>query len=344
MRRFPASIVTVVSVAIVVLVTGSFDQRGAAGDHARVRLERSVATGQTTQRARTAATVAPPKCAPSSPAVPPGGSTAPATYRYGPDPAHVLDLYLPPPDAVVSAPAPLILFFHSGGWIGGSRTNVPDFVTRQIGHGWAVASADYRFAPAAPFPAAIEDAKWALRWLKANASNLGIRPDCIVAAGTSAGGHIAAMLAVTKSAFEPTGLPAELASLDEKVIGLIDVVGPTDLGSLWREPTGYGPAITSSFLQCTSIGCDPNLLAASNPITYVAPDDPPALLVYGGQDTLVTATENGQALADAWAEVAGPAVVTYERVPDQGHNIDFVPGGGLDWTLTQFLAGVRARP
>src|SRR5258705_120223 len=82
----------------------------------------------------------------------------------------------------------------------------------------AVVSVDYRLAPAVRFPVPLQDAKTAIRWVKAHAAQYHLRADQVLAAGASAGGHLASMVAVTPGLFEPTNLPPELAAQTSRVV------------------------------------------------------------------------------------------------------------------------------
>ncbi|HZQ58702.1 MAG TPA: alpha/beta hydrolase [Acidimicrobiales bacterium] len=103
-------------------------------------------------------------------------------------------LYTPPTG---HAPRPLVVFFHGGGWvIGDLQTH--DGVCRNLaaGTGAAVLAVDYRLAPEHPFPAPVEDAWAALQWAHANAGSLGADPSRLAVAGDSAGGNLAAVMAL----------------------------------------------------------------------------------------------------------------------------------------------------
>ena len=164
--------------------------------------------------------------------------------QYGPDPAQLLDLYLPE----ATTRAPVIVYLHSGGWVAGSRAAVTQAILRQVQRGYAVASVDYRLAPTVRFPVPLQDAKTAIRWIKAHAAQYRFRADRVFAAGSSAGGHLAAMVAVTAGEFEPANLPPDLASQSSRVIGAVSLVGLLDLNSISREAGTWGPAIVAALL------------------------------------------------------------------------------------------------
>jgi acetyl esterase len=94
-------------------------------------------------------------------------------------------------------PAPVVLYFHGGGWVvGGLEMNDP--LCRRLVSltGAVVVSLDYRLAPEHPYPAALDDCVDALAWVRANAPALGGDAGCVSVAGTSAGGNLAAGLAL----------------------------------------------------------------------------------------------------------------------------------------------------
>jgi len=109
--------------------------------------------------------------------------------------ALALDLYLPAPDA---KPAPLVLLVHGGGWSSGERTNMAPLAARLAARGYAAATVSYRLSGQARYPAAIDDVKAALDWLRAQAPGFGIDPARIAIAGGSAGGQIAALVGMTR--------------------------------------------------------------------------------------------------------------------------------------------------
>ncbi len=105
------------------------------------------------------------------------------------------DLYLPSEPAAARIPA--VVYAHGGGWRGGDRTQFSRHAIAMARHDFAGLCISYRFADEAPFPAAVEDANCAVRFLRAYADDLGVDPDRIGIAGGSAGGHLAAMVSTT---------------------------------------------------------------------------------------------------------------------------------------------------
>jgi acetyl esterase/lipase len=205
-------------------------------------------------------------------------------YAPGGHPRQTLDLYLPPS----AAPLPLIIWIHGGAFRMGSKADdVPaDYLTL----GYAVASLNYRLSQHALFPAQIEDCKAAVRWLRAHAGAYGLDPARFGAWGSSAGGHLAAMLGTTGAARElEVGQHLDVSS---RVQAVVDYYGPTDFLQMdaQRPPDGmlHDPADSpESQLVGGAIQEHPERVARANPISYVTADAPPFLVVHGNRDPLV---------------------------------------------------------
>ena len=112
--------------------------------------------------------------------------------RYGPHERNVLDLWLAKPRPGATAPPPLVVFFHGGGFRSGDKSSIPAWlVSRCLDAGISVASANYRLSRTAPFPAPMRDGARAIQFLRFRANELGIDPGRIAASGNSAGAGIA---------------------------------------------------------------------------------------------------------------------------------------------------------
>lgn len=115
-----------------------------------------------------------------------------------------LDLYLPP--KTLQKPAhgfPLVVYIHGGGWLGGDShhsgtfVDFPGVLASLSLRGYVVASVNYRLSSEAKFPAPVQHVKAAIRWLRSRASEYAIDPTRVMAWGASAGGHLAALTAVS---------------------------------------------------------------------------------------------------------------------------------------------------
>ncbi len=197
-------------------------------------------------------------------------------------------------------PFPCVVALHGGAWRGGSRKDLsrpipwadlglPDggaarsFIEEVASRGYVAASVGYRLSPAHKFPAHIEDAKTAVRYLRANAKALNIDPERIGVVGFSAGGHLAALLGTTdKSAGFDTGLYPEESS---KVACVVDFFGPSDL-TLYAETPGIEQAFMRPLLG-GSFAKQPELFRKASPVEYVTKSAAPFLIFHGTADFVV---------------------------------------------------------
>ncbi|MBO0794307.1 MAG: alpha/beta hydrolase fold domain-containing protein, partial [Ktedonobacteraceae bacterium] len=131
--------------------------------------------------------------------LPPSSSTLSVNERFipGPEGAPDVRVLVYYPAASVQRPLPVLLWLHGGGYIMGSA-NAEDPMARSIVStvGCAVISVDYRLAPETPHPGPVEDCYAALKWLSTHANELDIDPERIAVGGSSAGGGLAAALAL----------------------------------------------------------------------------------------------------------------------------------------------------
>jgi acetyl esterase len=103
----------------------------------------------------------------------------------------------------VETPAPTLVFYHGGGWTLGTLDSADDLcrnLARRVG--CVVVSVDYRLAPEHPFPAGLDDAYAALEWVADHAETFGGDPSRLAVAGTSAGGNLAAAVALRACEFD----------------------------------------------------------------------------------------------------------------------------------------------
>lgn len=205
-----------------------------------------------------------------------------------------LDIYRPQGR---EAGAPVVVFFYGGSWRGGNRAFyrfVGDALSRR---GVLVLIPDYRKAPAAVFPAFMEDAASATAWARRHAAAFGGDPSRIFLLGHSAGAHIAALLATDASYLGHQGmLPRQLA-------GVIGLAGPYDFLPI-TDPTiqqVFGPAQD---------------WPRSQPVNFVDGDEPPFLLLHGDADRLVLP---GNSERFAARLRAADDEVRLRIVPDIGH-------------------------
>lgn len=204
--------------------------------------------------------------------------------------ALALDLYLPKADA----PTPLVMWIHGGGWRGGNKRNCP--VAWLTEHGYAVASINYRLSGEATHPAQVHDCKAALVALRHKAATYNIDPDRIAVAGSSAGGHLSALLGTSAGVADLRG--DHLPEVSDRVAAVVDFCGPADLTIVHRGAVSQmlGGEADEKAAEATM----------ASPITHVDASDPPFLIVHGSDDPVVPLAQS-TALADK-LEAAGVKV------------------------------------
>jgi len=210
-----------------------------------------------------------------------------------------LDLYLPA--ETVEPPAdgfPLVVFIHGGGWMrgdprrNGAFVDFPGVLASLAARGYVVASIEYRLSGEAIFPAQVQDVKAAIRWLRSKASTYGIDPKRAVTWGVSAGGHLAALAAVSCNARALE--PAQPSNASDCVQAAISWYGVFDLSTIAAQARkdkalsrDGAEAPEWRLLGCFARKCKKGRIASASPVTYVDESDPPMLLVAGDGDTVV---------------------------------------------------------
>src|SRR5437867_8185444 len=211
--------------------------------------------------------------------------------RYGEGKSTAWKLDLAYPKELGDKPRPALVIIHGGGWIEGDKSsftslkywapgNIIDFAKL----GFVAATINYRLSREAPFPAALEDCKCAVRWLRAHAEEYHIDVNRIGAYGNSAGGHLALLLAMVDkaNALEGDGPYQDQSSMVQAVIS---DSGPVDLD--WRKPENSGLAkVISQFLAGPQETLAERIRKAS-PVSYISKGLPPLLLIYGAADSQV---------------------------------------------------------
>ena len=206
-----------------------------------------------------------------------------------------LDLYLPP-----TRPAPLCLWLHGGGWARGSRTaRAAERLVPMAASGVAVAAVEYRLSGESTFPAPLDDARSAVRWLRRNAADMGLDADRVGVWGASAGGHLAALLALCPDDRDrdlgDSSVQAAVCWFPITDLTLRDTdvpEGPTPSFLTWPQPS---PSSEARLLGAGSVQQVAVAARAASPVTHVHPGAPPFLLVHGDRDGFVP-SEHSRAL------------------------------------------------
>lgn len=241
----------------------------------------------------------------------PGGVTSMADVTYSTLSGFrplIVDIYLPPRDM---GPRPLILYVHGGGWVGGNTrhsgatADFPAALAMLAAEGFVVASVEYRLSGEAQFPAQAQDVRAALRYMKDNAALYGIDPARSGIWGGSAGGHLAALTALScgDPALDPEGLTAAAGS--ECLQAAVTWYGVFDFAALAASRENGIEPVAPALLGCDG-PCRAQDYAPASPVSYIDANDPPMLLIHGDDDTVVPVAQSH--LAEERLRAAGVPV------------------------------------
>jgi acetyl esterase/lipase len=228
-----------------------------------------------------------------------------------------LDVYCP---LAREAPHPAVVVLHGGGLLEGGRLDVFAPARALADVGYVVFAPDYRlFRPetgANPWPAQLDDAQQAVRWIRAHAAAYGVDPKRVGAYGHSSGGHLAALLGMRETSDEGD---AALASASSRVTCVVDLAGDSDFTVPLTDRNWA--AVLAAMLGGTPLEA-PEAYRDISPIFHVDGDSAPFLIVHGSQDTSVP-VDQSQRLADALQ--AAEVEVIYAQFPEADHS------GVRDW-------------
>lgn len=246
-------------------------------------------------------------------------------------PPGTMDLHLDVYQVPSPKPTPVVIQIHGGGWIRGDRPSSSGSFGPFFFAGMSVVAVQYRNASDAPAPAAVEDVRCAMAWVKANAKKYNFDANKIITWGGSAGGHLALMAAYAPASFNPKGCTDQ-----PRVVAVIDMYGASDVvesltyrGSMdfthqWigldlplpRDPSPLaasgpatpGPASAAPQEPANPDGMPqprrhpPNWPAPSeaviararevSPLTYIHPGLPPTFIINGDQDHTYNPTQS----------------------------------------------------
>ncbi len=265
------------------------------------------------------------------------------TVQYGPHPrVNRADIWRSP-DLPRDGKAPVLLQVPGGAWaIGMRRPQAYPLLSHLADHGWVCVSIDYRVSPRNTWPDHIVDVKRALAWIKEHIAEYGGDPDFVAISGGSAGGHLAALTALT--ADDPQFQPG-FEDADTSVVAAVPIYGRYD----WVSTEGNGRKEFLAFLQKfvvkKQILANRQVYLDASPGYRLRPDAPPFFILHGQDDSIIPVPE-GREFAAALREVSTSPVV-YAEIPHAQHAFDFYYGSPrahyTAQAVTEFLSWVQAK-
>ena len=247
---------------------------------------------------------------------------------------QTLDLALPV-KRTSDKPLPVIAFIHGGGWRGGSKDGGLNRIRSFLKSGnYAGVSIGYRLSNEAKWPAQIHDCKAAIRWVKANAVKHGLDGSKIAVHGTSAGGHLVAMLGTSAGVKAMDGSIGAYTSQSTKVACVVDYFGPTnflrmnDFESRIDHDAKDSP---EGLLIGGPVQDNKKKTLTADPISYVSKEDSPFLIMHGTKDMAVPYNQS-VILHSALKKIGVPSALL--TVTGGGHGVG---GGVLNEHLQKFF-------
>lgn len=240
-----------------------------------------------------------------------------------------------------SAPRrPALIYVHGGAWVLGFRDRQGGpLLTEMAARGWVGIRPGYRLSPTATFPEHLVDVKRAIAWVREHADELGVDPAFIAIAGGSAGGHLAALAALTAN--DPDLQPG-FEEMDTSVQACVPIYGVYDVDT---SPNQNELAeLISRYVMKADPHEDPHRWRQFRPIAQVRADAPPFLIVHGARDTFTSPREARTFAAELAAVSQAP--VAYAELPGAQHAFDVFPSlrsAHAVRGIARFLATVHAR-
>ena len=229
----------------------------------------------------------------------------------------LLDLYLP---ERITDKAPVLLQVHGGAWVVGQKDHQGQpLMTHLAAKGWICVAINYRLSPRDPWPAHIVDVKRAIAWVKEHIAEYGGDPDYLAITGGSAGGHLAALAALTPN--DPAYQPG-FEDVDTTVrvavpfYGVYDFAGSTGLRSAERMRDAF---LSPRVLQSTWAET-PEAYEAASPILRITPDAPDFFVIHGALDSMVD-VDQARLFVDRLRRTSRKSVV-YAELPGAQHAFD----------------------
>jgi acetyl esterase/lipase len=232
--------------------------------------------------------------------------------------SHRLDVYRP---ADGRTGCPTLFYIHGGAWvIGDKREQAIPMMLHLAARGWVCVTVNHRLAPVVRWPDFLLDVKQALAWVRRHGPGYGADPEFVVVSGGSAGGQLAALMALTAN--NPVYQPG-FEDVDTAVQGAVLFYGVYDL----TNRAGVRTKSTVRFFERTVIKAklrdSAAVFAAASPMDQIRPDAPPTLIIQGSNDTLVPAAE-ARHFADLLGAVSTQPVV-YAELRGAQHGFDLFP-------------------
>ncbi|HEX4249412.1 MAG TPA: alpha/beta hydrolase [Pseudonocardia sp.] len=241
-------------------------------------------------------------------------------------------------DLPLDGRAPVLLQVHGGAWSTGDKVGQAEPLLGYLAErGWVCVTVNYRLAPAERWPAMVVDVKRAIAWTREHISGHGGDPGFIAITGGSAGGHLAALAALSPN--DPDFQPG-FSEVDTSLAAAVPLYGVHDFT---RDRQGLFALLENRIIG-TSFADDERTWRQASPTLRVGPDTPPVFVVHGSTDAIVGVEQSRRFVAALRA--SSPSAVGYAELPHAQHGFDVLATARTAYTVDavyRFLESVRRR-
>jgi acetyl esterase/lipase len=217
---------------------------------------------------------------------------------------------------------PTLIYVHGGAWVIGDKSNQGLPILQHLAAlGWTCFGINYRLSPRATYPDHLIDVKRAIAWVRAHGHEYGANPDFIIICGGSAGGHLAALAALTP---HEKSLQPGFEDVDCSVSGCVPLYGVFDFtnrAKIWPH-LGMVKLVARRVLK-VRIDKSPEVWEKASPLSWVSQEAPPFLIVHGARDSLVPPAESRNFAAALRAKTASPVALAI--IPGGQHAFEIFP-------------------
>jgi acetyl esterase/lipase len=261
-----------------------------------------------------------------------------ADLNYGGDPrSSTLDVWHRA-DLPADGRAPVLIQVHGGAWEMGDKLGQAEPLMGYLAErGWVCVTVNYRLAPAHRWPAMIVDVKRAIAWTREHIAGFGGDPGFMAITGGSAGGHLAALAALSPN--DPDFQPG-FEDADTTLSAAVPMYGVFDFT---HDQQGLWSLLEHKVIQ-TRYADDARTWERASPALRIGPHTPPFLVLHGSTDTIVGVNQSRR-FADA-LRASSPSPVGYAELPRAQHGFDALPTARTAYTAAavhRFLSAMHAR-
>ena len=187
------------------------------------------------------------------------------------------DIFYP---AKMQKKIPVVLLIHGGGWASGNKSHLVPMAQKLAENGFFAVTAEQRLSPEAKYPAAINDLKTAIKWMKSNAFNFNIDTAKVAVLGCSSGATVATFLGVSgmNSKFQSHKFSEKVSDKVQAIINIDGIVDFTDPAESGKDSNPLKPSAGARWLGFT-FSENPEIWVEASPLSYVNENTPPTLFI-----------------------------------------------------------------